>query len=142
LASALHVSLIELMSGEQVKNRNVSGNLLRTRFYVCPVCGNVLHTVGEAMISCCGIVLPPCEAETVDPEHEAVLTAVEDETYVQFAHPMSKVHYLSFLAYITSDRIQLVKLYPEGEAAARLQLRGRGYLYWYCNRHGLMKQKI
>ena len=142
LASALHVSLIELMSGEQVKNRNVSGNLLRTRFYVCPVCGNVLHTVGEAMISCCGIVLPPCDAETVDPEHQAVLTAVEDETYVQFAHPMSKVHYLSFLAYITSDRIQLVKLYPEGEAAARLQLRGRGYLYWYCNRHGLMKQKI
>ena len=142
LASALHVSLIELMSGEQVKNRNVSGNLLRTRFYVCPVCGNVLHTVGEAMISCCGIVLPPCEAETADPEHEAVLTAVEDETYVQFAHPMSKAHYLSFLAYITSDRVQLVKRYPEGEAAARLQLRGRGYLYWYCNRHGLMKQKI
>ena len=97
------------------------------RFYVYPVCGNVL---------------PPCEAETADPEHGAVLTAVEDETYVQFAHPMSKVHYLSFLAYITSDRIQLVKLYPEGEAAARLQLRGRGYLYWYCNRHGLMKQKI
>ena len=32
--------------------------------------------------------------------------------------------------------------YPEGNPETRLQLRGRGYLYYYCNRHGLYRKKI
>ena len=42
-----------------------------------------------------------------------------------------------FVAFVTSDRLQLVKLYPEGNPETRLSLRGAGKLYWYCNRHGL-----
>ena len=141
LAAALGVSVIELMSGEPIINRNVSGNMLRTKFYVCPVCGNVLHSLGEALVSCCGIVLPPCEAEEPDEDHTLSMTAVEDETFLQFSHPMEKSHFLSFAAFVTSDRLQLVKFYPEGNAETRMQLRGRGILYWYCNRHGLMKQR-
>ena len=37
LAQALNISVIELMNGEQITNRNVSANLLRGKFYVCPV---------------------------------------------------------------------------------------------------------
>ena len=59
LAQALGVSVIELMNGEPITNRNVSANLLRGRFFVCPICGNVLHATGSAVISCCGVVLPP-----------------------------------------------------------------------------------
>ena len=55
---------------------------------------------------------------------------------------MTKSHYISFLAYATSDRVQMVKLYPEGAAACRLRLQGSGYLYLCCNRHGLMRQKV
>ena len=55
---------------------------------------------------------------------------------------MTKAHFISFVAFVTSDRMQLVKLYPEGNAETRLQLRGRGSLYWYCNRHGLFRKKI
>ena len=55
---------------------------------------------------------------------------------------MAKEHYISVLAHVTSDRFQLVKLYPEGNAETRLQLRGRGFLYLYCNRHGLMRKKL
>jgi hypothetical protein len=44
--------------------------------------------------------------------------------------------------YITSDRVQFVKFYPEGNAQTRLSLRGGGYLYIYCNKHGLMRKKI
>ena len=40
------------------------------------------------------------------------------------------------------ENIQFVKLYPEGNAETRFQLRGSGYLYVYCNKHGLMKRKI
>jgi desulfoferrodoxin (superoxide reductase-like protein) len=67
---------------------------------------------------------------------------VEDEHFVTIHHPMTKDHYISFVAYVTCDRVQLVKLYPEGNAETRLQLRGMGYLYYYCNRHGLFRQKV
>ncbi len=141
-AAALEVSVMELLSGNRVENRNVSGNLLRSRFYCCPVCGNILHAMGDAMISCCGVALPPLEAEEVDEAHKITLQPVEDERFVTVDHEMTKRHYLSFLAYVTTDRVQLVKLYPEGNAECRLNIRGRGVLYLYCNRHGLMKQKI
>ena len=39
LAAALGVSVLELMQGEPVVNRNRSANLLRSKLYVCPVCG-------------------------------------------------------------------------------------------------------
>ena len=66
LAKALGVSVAELMSGERVVNGNTSANMLRAKFYVCPVCGNVLHSTGGAVISCCGITLPPLETEECD----------------------------------------------------------------------------
>ena len=129
------------MNGEQITNRNISANLLRSKFYVCPICGNVLHSTGSALISCCGITLPALEAEEPDEEHEITVKPVEDEHFITVHHPMTKEHYISFVAFVTSDRIQFVKLYPEGNAQTRLQLRGMGYLYYYCNRHGLFRKK-
>lgn len=141
LAQALGISIIELMNGEHIINNNTSSNMLRSKFYVCPVCQNVIHSTGESVISCCGITLPALEAETADENHEICIENVEDEQFVTVEHPMTKEHYISFLAYVTTDRIQLVKLYPEGNAETRLQLRGFGMLYWYCNRHGLFRKK-
>ena len=141
LSQALGVSVIELMNGEQITNSNRSSNLLRSRFYVCPVCGNVLWGFGDTLISCCGVTLPALEAEEPDEEHRLTVETVEDEHYLSISHPMTKEHYISFAAFVTTDRIQLVKFYPEGNAQTRIQLRGRGMLYWYCNRHGLYRQR-
>lgn len=55
---------------------------------------------------------------------------------------MTKNHYISFIAYVTSDRFELVKLYPEDNAETRFAIKGHGIIYIYCNRHGLMKKKI
>ena len=142
LATALGVSVAELMSGNVVTNRNGAANLLRSKFYVCPLCGNVLHATGDAVISCCGITLPPLEAEETDDTHTLTIEKVEDEYFVTVAHKMTKEHFISFLAHVTMDRIQLVKFYPEGNAETRFPLRGRGFLYLYCNKHGLMKHKL
>ena len=142
LAAALGVSVIELMNGQPIANHNVSGNMLRSKFYVCPICGNILHTTGAALISCCGITLPPLEAEDADDDHTVTAERVEDEYFVTVDHPMTKSHFISFIAHVNSDRLQMVKLYPEGNAETRLQLRGRGYLYYYCNRHGLFRKKM
>lgn len=142
LAKALGVSVMELMSGEAVTNRNVSGNMLRSKIYVCPICGNVIHCMGDTPLSCCGVTLPPLEAEEIDDDHALTIEPVEDEQFITVHHPMTKEHYISFLVHVTSDRFQMVKLYPEGNAETRLQLRGRGFLYLYCNRHGLMRKKL
>ena len=142
LAQALGISVIELMNGEQITNRNVSANLLRGKFYVCPVCGNAIHSTGSALVSCCGITLPPLEAEDADEEHGITIETVEDEHFITVHHPMTKEHFISFVAFVTCDRVQLVKFYPEGNAETRMQLRGRGQLYYYCNRHGLFRKKV
>ncbi|MBR7146432.1 MAG: helix-turn-helix domain-containing protein [Oscillospiraceae bacterium] len=142
LAQALGVSLIELMNGELVENRNVSANLLRSKFYVCPVCGNVIHSSGEGVVSCCGVLLPPLEAEDADGEHCIAVQDVEDEQFIMLDHPMTKQHYISFVAFVTTDRVQMVRLYPEGNAQTRMQLRGHGVLYCFCKRHGLYRQKV
>jgi len=142
LASALDVSVMELLSGTAVVNKNSSGNMLRARFYVCPICGNVMYALGEAAVSCCGVTLPPLEAEEPDFEHEITAEEVEDERFITVRHEMTKLHYISFLAFVTTDRLQLVKLYPEGNAECRFSIRGHGYLYLYCNHHGLMKRKL
>ncbi len=142
LSQTLGVSVVELMSGETVVNRNAASNLLLSKFYVCPVCGNIIHTTGEAVISCCGITLPPLEAEEADGEHRINSENVEDEKFITVNHEMSKKHFISFIAYVTTDKVQLVKLYPEGNAETRMQLRGRGYLYIYCNKHGFMRKRV
>ena len=142
LAEALGISVIELMNGERIINKNVSANMLRSKFYVCPVCGNVIHSMGDSLVSCCGIALPSLESEEADDDHAITIEHVEDEHFITVHHPMTKHHYISFVAFVTSDRFQMVKFYPEGNAQTRLQLRGFGTLYWYCNQHGLFRKKI
>lgn len=142
LASALGISVPELLSGEQVINRNRSANLLRSALYVCPICGNVLHAAGEALVSCCGVLLPPLEAEEADPEHSVRAELLDGELTVSSGHEMSKAHFISWIAWNTTDRFDLMKLYPEGACLARFLPRGHGVLYWYCNRHGLFRRKL
>ena len=142
LAQALGISVIELMNGEHIINKNTSANMLRSRFYVCPICGNVIHALGSTVVSCCGITLPALEAEEMDDHHTVTIESVEDEHYITVHHPMTKQHFISFVVFVATDRFQMVKWYPEGDAQTRMQLRGTGYLYYYCNQHGLFRKKI
>ena len=137
IAEAFGISVTELISGNTVHNTNISANMLRSKFYVCPVCRNVIHSMGEAAVYCHGIQLTPLEAETPDEHHMVSIEHVEDEYYVRIDHSMTKAHYISFMAAVSSDGMQLVKLYPEGNAEARFKIRGVRRIYYYCNRDGL-----
>ena len=142
LAKALEISVPELLSGEYIQNRNRSYDMRKSKFYVCPVCGNVIHAAGEAMIGCCGLTLPPLEAEPEDETHSIHVEPVEDELYIWVDHPMTKEHYISFLAAVSDQQVQFVKLYPEGNAQARFKKNRIRYLYFYCNRHGLFGKRL
>lgn len=142
LAQILRVSIPELLSGEQIVNTNRSANMLKSNLYVCPICGNIFHSTGSAMVSCCGVTLPPLEAEQADEEHQIKCENIEDEIFVSMQHPMTKAHYISFVAYCTGARFESVKLYPESDIELRFFSRGHGILYWYCNHHGLFQKRI
>lgn len=142
LASILGVSITELISGNAVSNVNVSANMLRSKFYVCPVCGNVIHSMGEAVIHCHGISLSPCQAEETDENHMIFIERVEDEFYIRIDHDMTKEHNISFVAALSSDKIQMIKLYPEGNAEARVKINGVKKILFYCNRDGLFSINV
>ena len=139
LAKALSVSVIELFSGNDIVNTNKASNMLRMKLFVCPVCGNLIHSAGEAVVSCCGITLPSLEAEPADEAHPVRIERVEDEYYVSINHEMEKTHYISFITAVRDDGFDTVKLYPEGNAGARFKIRGTRFFYCYCNRHGLFR---
>lgn len=142
LAEALGVSIIELFSGEGVVNTNKSFNMQRIKLHVCPICGNLIQSTGEAVVSCCGIVLPALEAEPEDDDHHLHFEKIEDEYYVTIPHEMSKTHYISFILALKDDGCEIRKLYPEGNAEARFKIsRTKRFLY-YCNQHGLFKVSV
>ena len=142
LADVLGVSIIELFSGESVLNTNRSFNMLRMKFYVCPICGNIIQSTGETVVSCCGIVLPVLEAEPAEEAHRLNVEKVEDEYYVTIPHEMSKKHYISFIAAVKDDGCEVRKLYAEGNAEARFKISRTKYLLYYCNVHGLFKASV
>ena len=82
------------------------------------------------------------EPEVPDGEHRIEVSRVEDEYLVTADHPMTKDHYLSFLAAVSDDGVQLKKLYPEGAPLARFRIEGVRRVYGYCNRHGLFEVKV
>lgn len=137
LAKALRISVIELLSGEDVCNTNLSLNVRKTKFFVCPICGNVITAIGEAVISCCGVTLSPLEVEEMDERHGVSIEVSEDEYYVVIDHEMSKEHYISFVAAVKDSSIELTKLYPESRAEARFKISRTKQIFYYCNRHGL-----
>ena len=137
IARVFGVSVAELLAGRTVSNVNVSGNMLRSKFYVCPVCGNVIHSMGEAVVNCHGVLLTPAQPEESDEHHKIFIEGVEDEYFVRIEHDMTKAHYISFAAALSPDRIRMVKLYPEGNAEARFKMSGVRKIVFYCNRDGL-----
>ena len=139
IAEAFGISIMELLSGNTVRNMNVSSNMMRSMFYVCPVCGNVFHSMGEAVINCHGVSLKPCEAEETDENHLIFIEKSDNEYYVRIAHDMTKEHYISFVAALSPDTLQMVKLYPEGNAEARFRMNGVNRFFFYCNRDGLFR---
>lgn len=142
LTNALSVSVPELLTGDVAVNKNISADMRRSRFYVCPICGNVIHAMGEGAFSCCGIRLPSQEAEEPDEQHRLYVEDVDGEMFVYLDHPMEKSHSISFMAYVTDCHIQMEKLYPEQAAQTHFRRAGRGTIFAFCNRHGLFSVKV
>ena len=137
IARVFGISVTELISGNAIQNVNTSGNMMRSKFYVCPVCGNIMHCMGEAVIQCHGVQLMPCQEEEIDEKHSMSIEMIEDEYFVRVEHEMTKSHYISFIAAVCVDKIHIIKLYPEGNAEVRFPIRGVRKILFCCNQDGL-----
>ncbi|MDO5564378.1 MAG: helix-turn-helix domain-containing protein [Eubacteriales bacterium] len=144
LSKVLNVSITELLTGNHKKNNNKSSNITKIKFYVCPICGNVITSIGEGDFNCCGVNLPEITVEENDNNntHEIIIEQNEDEYYIHINHIMLKKHYISFISYVTNDTCELKKLYPEQNAEAHFMKKGHGYIFVYCNREGMYKKEI
>jgi len=142
LSEIFSIDILKLLDGEMPKTKSEAGNVKRTKFYVCKKCGNILTSLGDSEILCCGRRLSPLLPKPTDDAHKLTNDAVEDDYYITFSHPMTKEHYISFASYVRFDRILTIKLYPEQDGELRLpQMRG-GKLYFYCTRDGLFEASI
>jgi len=143
LAGLFGVSIVNLLAGDLARSKPEVGNMKRVKFYVCPDCGNILTASGGGELHCCGRKLEPLKAQAADEAHLATVQEVEEDWYITFSHPMEKDHFFRFAAYVTVDKVLLVRLYPESGGELRIpQVRGGGKLYLCCSQHGLFEVKI
>jgi desulfoferrodoxin (superoxide reductase-like protein) len=98
--------------------------------------------MGEAVIQCHGVSLIPADAEPTDEDHMIFIERIEDEYYVRIDHQMTKEHYISFIAALSSDEVKMIKLYPEGSAEARFKIKGIKKILFFCNRDGMFLMDI
>lgn len=109
----------------------------KIKFYICPTCGKIITTTDEVSVSCCGEGLDYLKVKLADEKHFLNIETVENDYYITFPHDMTKGHYLSFIAYVCSDRMLLIHLYPEQSGEVRFPKMHGGKLYFGCNKHGL-----
>ncbi|MDO4154927.1 MAG: helix-turn-helix domain-containing protein [Clostridia bacterium] len=142
LSAVFQVDLEKLLAGELEANQPVIGNMRTLRFYVCPICGNLLFSVGEAAVSCCGKKLNAVKPQKAEESEKLTVEIIENEYCISSAHEMQKSHYISFVAFLNGDTVVIRKQYPEWDLQTRLPFFAHGTLLWYCTRHGLFYQTI
>ncbi len=142
LSAIFGVNIEGLLDGGLQSNSFSAGNMKKAKYYVCPVCGNITVCTGDAQITCCSRKLSEAVPKKTDGEHALEISTVEDEWFITSSHTMEKEHYISFLAFATDNRLQIIKQYPEWNSAARIPILRHGVLLWYCTRDGLFYKNI
>jgi len=142
LAEILQLDLSALIAGKMEEHDMRNGNMKKLRFYVCPVCGNLLFATDEAQISCCGQKLSPLPWQKAAESERLTVEITDDEYFITALHEMSKEHYISFVALLTGDTVMIRKQYPEWGLETRLPYPTYGTLLWYCTQHGLFYQPL
>lgn len=142
LTGILGVELEQLLRGELDTNEVSGGNMRKMNFYICPTCGNVITSMTEAGISCCGKRLSAERIRKAAECEQLTVEIVENDFFITGEHPMTKEHYIAFAALLTGDGIMLRRLYPEWGLQMRIPVFAHGRLLWYCTKHGLFYQDV
>lgn len=141
LATVLQVTIHQLLDGQRNSN-SLEDNMTKTKFFVCPECKNIATSTGDISLSCCGRPLSEAIPMKATEEQKLQVEKVENDWYITSEHPMEKENYIRFVAFLTGDRLQLLKQYPEWNLSVRIQNRGHGKIFWYSDDEGLLYQLV
>lgn len=137
LSDAIGTDMTSLLSGQRNEKEKDGGNMKRIQFYTCPACGNILTATGGAEIACCGRKLGAMKARACDETHALHVEEMDGEWYVTLNHPMTKAHFIRFIACVGMERVLLVRLYPEQNAEVRMPKMPHATWYIGCSEDGL-----
>ena len=142
LSEIFSVDIGSIIDGDMEENDKRSGNMKKTKFYVCPICGNIITASENTNVSCCGRKLEGLEEKKNLDEEMKIERVDGTELYISSSHPMTKDDYISFFSYVTSDSLLLKKLYPEWGVDIRFPWLGHGKIMWYSEKEGLKYKLI
>ncbi len=142
LSHIFEVDIENLISGELNRNHVLGGNMKKMKFYVCPDCGNLITSMTDVSITCCGRKLKPITPVKASEEEQLSVEMIENDYSISSTHEMTREHNISFVAIMTYDAIMLKQQYPEWDLQVRIPRFGRGKILWYCNQHGLFYQNV
>lgn len=142
LADVFGTDIRALLSGEISKNESEKGNMKKLKFYICKECGNIITATSDAQITCCGSRLTAAEPVKAAEADRLCMEEIDGELYITADHPMTKAHYISFVAYVNDSTAMIFKQYPEWNLQVRMPLCRSGRLVWYCTECGLLYQDV
>lgn len=142
LSEIFSVDIGSIIDGDMDENEKRSGNIKKTKFYVCPICGNIITASENTNVSCCGRKLEGLEEKKNLDEEMKIERVDGTELYISSSHPMTKDDFISFFSYVTSDSLLLKKLYPEWGVDIRFPWLGHGKIMWYSEKEGLKYKLI
>ena len=142
LSRIFEVDMQNLLSGELNQNELLGGNMKKMKFYVCPICGNLVASMIETSVTCCGRKLKTITPVKATEEEKLSVQIIENDFFISSEHEMTRDHYITFVGLMTSDTVMLKKQYPEWNLQLRIPVFAHGWLLWYCNKHGLFYQEV
>ena len=143
LSEIFSVDIRSILEGEMEENEKRSGNMKKTKYYVCPICMNIITALENTNVVCCGRKLEEEEEQKSTDGNEITVERIDGtELYISSDHPMTKEDYISFISYVTTDSLLLKKLYPEWEVSIRMPWLGHGKILWYSEKEGLKYKLI
>lgn len=139
LSKVLEIDIQSILRGELIQNKSIAGNMNRIKFYRCPTCGNLITSVKEIEISCCGNKLPFAEAhQTDDARYIPIIKEFDGQYSVSFNHPMTKDDYIAHIITVQYDKIMVVNLFAEQEAVVTLPQIAGLRMFLITSRDGLI----
>ncbi len=142
LSEILGVDLNHMLKGHVENSPLIGGNLKKSQYHVCSLCGNVTMSTGATQVTCCGRKIEALVAQKAAEDQKLNVEVDGDEFYITSSHASTKENYISFIVYALGGAMELIKQYPEWDIQLRLQRKGRGKLLWYSTKLGLLYQNI
>jgi len=127
---------------------------MATKFYKCPICGNVVVKIEDSGVvpHCCGQEMAEMHPGEIDASHEKhvpTFERVDDCTVIvrvgSEPHPMTSQHHIRFIWLETERGGQLRYLFPGATAAEAEFCNCKDpvvAVFAMCNMHGLWKMEV